>query len=299
MPAYYNAKDVIERKMPGLGTRAAVVNSPRLTSNASILIPEARFNALFANKATDIVRNGQEMGERNGQILGVTVKDETFATLQIASAEDQSSDETFKDFILQSAEETTTEKYQLVETFGETVGFFFGTRPKVYRYSGTIMNTDDYEWRDSWKEYYETNLRGTKLVEGKRRAYLTYDYVLREGYVLAFGMSQNSMNKNSVDFNFTMFITKEVNLNPSYVREVRKVASSVKEFFSGGAKGALVSLYGTVTDAIKKNVSDAAEEMGAWFSGGGNPQPGTSIDATDPDEWGKAEATRTEGDERI
>ena len=78
------------------------------------------------------------------------------------------------------------------------------------------MNTQDYPWRDNWKEYYESRLRGTRLVEDKKRAYLTYDYVLREGYILSFSMSENAAMPNSLDFNFSMFITKEVNLNPNF-----------------------------------------------------------------------------------
>jgi len=227
MPTYFNVMDVIRGNLPGISARSLMVKSPYLTGNAEVLISEDKFNWSFRSATVNKVTNKPEIGDREQKLRGVTTKDETFATLQIVKAGQTNPEITFKEFILQSAQETSQEKYQLIETFGETVGFFFGSRPKLYRYSGTLVNTSDYLWRDNWKEFYESKLRGTQLVEQKKRAYLTYDFVLREGYILDFSMVQSSAHPNHMDFNFTMFITKEVNLNPAIVEEVQSGVLSI------------------------------------------------------------------------
>lgn len=216
MPTYFTAEDVLNMRLPGVVERKGFVNSPRSETFGDVLIPEEKFNKNFTIAAQQLQYQAKRMGERDKKIRGVNTKPETYATLQLVEAGKLEAEPkyTFEEFLLQQVQEAAQEKYQLVETFGETVGFFFGARPKVYSYSGTLMNTEDYPWRDNWKRFYETKLRGTKLVEQKRRAYLTYDYVLREGYILSMSMSDMSAKNNSVDFSFVMFITKETNLAP-------------------------------------------------------------------------------------
>lgn len=233
MPTYSTAKDVLSMSLPNAISRKAFVNSPRSETFGDILIPEATFNRGFTRSAINLQYQAKRMELRNKLVRGVTTNQETYATLQLVKAGELEAEPeyNFEDFLLQSSQEATQEKYQLVETFGETVGFFFGSRPKVYNYSGTLLNTQDYPWRDNWKTFYETKLRGTKLVEEKRRAYLTYDYVLREGYILSTSMADNAAKPNCLDFNFVMFITKEVNIGPQVdvEREVTELTESTTQ----------------------------------------------------------------------
>lgn len=264
MPVYFNAKDVISGNMPGIGPRAAMAKSPSIRSDIQVLIPESEYNRSFAQmarNAVDETANREAMGERDKIIRGIVQTKETYATLEIVEAGKLNSVEgdKFEEFLLQSSQEATQEKYQLVETFGETVGFFFGSRPKVYQYSGTLMNTDDYPWRDNWKEYYEQKLRGTKLVEAKKRAYLTYDYVLREGYILSFNMAENAAMPNSLDFSFSMFITKEVNLNPSLI-DAAEEANDLIAINESSSNDEMYEKAQTVYDSNIDNMNAAGEQ---------------------------------------
>ena len=252
--ANITTSDVLSIVIPSRSKRLAFAKSPTSVSKAKMLIPEAKFNQTFEAVVKREITDSQDMGKRNQIIRGVQRKEETYATLQIIEAgklKPDKDDMVFEEFLLQNVQEASQEKYQLVETFGDTVGFFFGSRPKVYTYSGVLLNTYDYPWRDNWKSFYESKLRGTKCVETSRRAYLTYDFVIREGYILSMGMSDNSSLPNSLDFNFTMFITREANLNP---QDKTKYSSVVK---LENQANELISKASSVYGAIKENADSA------------------------------------------
>lgn len=115
-------------------------------------------------------------------------------------------------FLLQNVEEVDAEKIQVVETFGEPIAFFYGRRPRFYHFTGVLLNTKDYLWRDSWKTAYENFLRGTKCVETRARAYLSYDFTIKEGFITNMAMSQTQNPINMVSLSFQMYVTREVNV---------------------------------------------------------------------------------------
>ena len=180
-----NGSDAQLLTLPSLATRLAKLQDPGSgdSSTGRASVTEAAFASTSSNLAQEISNPVSKMGSRNDLLRGIKIKPETFATLEVVAG-GSSSGAKFADFLLQSASEVTQERYQLLETFGDTIGFFYGTRPKIYQYSGVLINTSDYPWRDNWKWQYEEQFRGTKCVETKKRVYLTYDFVLREGYLL-------------------------------------------------------------------------------------------------------------------
>jgi len=135
-------------------------------------------------------------------------------------------------FLLQQVSEQDVERYQIVETFGEPIAFFYGRKPRIYNYGGVLFNSgfrfdgagkdffsgsnaftaNTMLWRDNFKLAYDLFLRGTKCVRFRARVYLNYDRVLREGFILNNQITQ-SVHPNMVNFGFTMFVTREVNLD--------------------------------------------------------------------------------------
>jgi len=235
MSNYFTTQDIVRSHLPNREQRSAYVKTPDSRATAQRLIPEYKYNRSFISTAIKELTDDQDIGKRNQIVRGVKTKSETYATLQLIKAGEMHADNNliFEEFLLQNTQEVAQEKYQLVETFGETVGFFFGSRPKVYTYSGTLLNTNDYPWRDNWKDFYEKHLRGTRCVEGQKRAYLTYDFVLREGYILSMGMSDNAAVPNNLNFNFTMFITREVSLNPQIKNGINLASQGLSSLSSG------------------------------------------------------------------
>lgn len=182
---------------------------------------------------------------RNRSYRGVEPKGDNFSSLRIISGLTERDPKTgaqqrraggflvfgTDQFVLQSAQETDTERVQLVETFGEPVAFFFGRRPRVFNYSGFLYNSGKTKtlvesaeqfgrakvansmlWRDNFKIAYELFLRGTRCVQFKARAYLTYDRTVREGFLLNASMQQD-VRPNMVSFSFSMFVMREFNVD--------------------------------------------------------------------------------------
>jgi len=253
------ASDSKKAFMPQKGVRLGLVDSKNTNVlsplTAVSMIPESSFQKTAGIRAADAALN-QNMGARNQIVRGVIGKKETYASLEIIQPGDKGPVLLlkFEEFLLQSASEASQERFQSIETFGDTIGFFFGSRPKFYTYTGTLLNTEDYQWKDKWAEVYEKNIRGTKCVEKKARAYLTYDYVLREGYILQMNVSQISAHPNHVDFTFSMFVTREMCLAPlmpiaSAIEQVKSVASALASAVRAGVK-AMTSLPKQTSNAV-------------------------------------------------
>lgn len=114
------------------------------------------------------------------------------------------------EFILEDAQEQMQERFQLQETFGDFNVYFFGKRAEIFSYSGSLLNASgNLQWRNQFLYNYENFLRGTKCAELKARAYLLYDDVIREGFIISAGTNQNSITEGVVKFNFTLLVTSK------------------------------------------------------------------------------------------
>ncbi|TAL45266.1 MAG: hypothetical protein EPN91_02790, partial [Salinibacterium sp.] len=87
-------------------------------------------------------------------------------------------------FFLEGVQENREEKVQIIDTFGEWVAFFFGRRPEIYSYSGTLLNAKNHDWKNEFQENYDNYLRGSQAVKNQATIMLQYDDVLVEGYML-------------------------------------------------------------------------------------------------------------------
>jgi hypothetical protein len=114
----------------------------------------------------------------------------------------------YSKFFLESYSEGHTERSQIIETFGDAYIFFFGERPAVYTFNGTLLNTKDINWKEDFLFYYNNFLRGTKAVEYKAKVLLTYGLNQIEGYVMGINMGANAANEKGVQLSFQMFVTK-------------------------------------------------------------------------------------------
>lgn len=244
-------------------TFATSVDSPlKRFENA---IPRDAFDEEFQNQLRkNLVRSDPSViGKRESQYRGVTPKEDTIATLRIISnlagelrniPEDRKTQNGFEifatdQFVLQASNEVDNEKIQVVETFGEPIIFMFGRRPRFYNFSGFLYNGGDdpttgpFEqstlWRDNFKLAYELFIRGTKCVKFRARAYLSYDRVMREGFIINSTISQD-IRPNMVQFAFTMYITREINLDGRLAMSFNTVDGEERPFFpEEGAPGAL------------------------------------------------------------
>jgi hypothetical protein len=132
-------------------------------------------------------------------------------------------------FLLTSLKENRNERVQILETFGSPSFYFFDERTKVYNIAGilleaaplnnshliTVGENSDFskmrqvskEWVGGFQEFWDTQLRGSKLAEQKRIAVLVFGNDLMYGYPISFGMTKTSNTPNHRLFNMTMIVT--------------------------------------------------------------------------------------------
>lgn len=157
---------------------------------------------------------------------GIQIKEDTYSTIAIrypsgesipiASSSSRSGQyggptsgkvDEYSDFILQSVQDQRMEKQQIIETFGDPYIYFLGERPRIMQFSGMLMNSEDFNWRSQFWYNYERYLRGTKLVQSNARAYVSWDTIVVEGYVLSAQATEDANDQHNVPFGLSMVVT--------------------------------------------------------------------------------------------
>lgn len=146
-------------------------------------------------------------------IDGVTLP-EGIATLQVYSSITSQMGDPYMKFLLQSAEELQSESYQLFTTFDQPIPFIFNEKPKIFSYSGVLLdaNQDIHWWREKFEQKYFSIWRATELTVNRAILYLTYGNVVRSGYMLNLQISQNAMESGSSRFRFDFLVSKSIPL---------------------------------------------------------------------------------------
>ncbi len=136
-------------------------------------------------------------------------KKEMIARIRITDKRDKSTQRTsdFVKFFLTNVEESSTEKYQLIETFGENILAMYGKRPLITSFSGVLLNTEGNPWRDDFYRYYNNYLRGSKCAESKSIAHVIYEGRVVEGYVLSMSIGMAAGTDRVCPFSFSVFVT--------------------------------------------------------------------------------------------
>jgi len=121
-------------------------------------------------------------------------------------------------FLLENITRPNSEKFQVIETFGEPAIIFYDKRVKIYSFSGTLPNMKNVYWRDEFYDAYNKYLRGTKVAENNYSTLLTFDDIMLEGALLQLKINQNSADYSSTTMQFNMFVKSETILSLDKIR---------------------------------------------------------------------------------
>jgi hypothetical protein len=156
----------------------------------------------------------------------------------------------YTNFLLQGVRQSRNEKSQLIETFGETYVYFHGERPVIYTFSGTLINTFDFNWEAEWEYNYENYLRGTKCVQNNAQVIMAWDDTLVSGYILGFESSKSSEQPGQVPVTFQMFASSIVNVSELGQNEVLPQSIIAKQIKSQSAAAAFLPAQPSSTPLI-------------------------------------------------
>jgi hypothetical protein len=155
-------------------------------------------NSSFEVSPRRIEEFGKEDGPASIRLVGKVTKG--------SKSEDKDLIPPYTKFLLESVQESHQERSQIVETFGDFYVFFFGERPPIYSFSGTLVNSQYINWVQDFHFYYENFLRGTKSVENNARIVLTYGGRQVEGFILNSQTSTNAQTDNGAQFSFQLLV---------------------------------------------------------------------------------------------
>lgn len=145
----------------------------------------------------------------NPRTLSINEGDEEqIASLTLRTTDSKQTEiiSTYTRFFLQSAVEAEQEKYQLIETFTSFYVFFYGKRPPIYRYAGTLISDPIYRWNNDFKFVYENYFRGTRATEFNSEVILQYDGRIITGFPLNLTMQQDAMNDKGIPFAMDLLV---------------------------------------------------------------------------------------------
>jgi hypothetical protein len=122
-------------------------------------------------------------------------------------------------FLLDSIGEATVERAAFVDTFGPTYLYLFGTKARIWSYSGVVMDTEGMTWLNEWRQSYDRYTGGTQTAKLKARAFLTYDNVVREGIMIATSIQKSVGTFGYARISFQFFVLREHYLDGNVLSE--------------------------------------------------------------------------------
>lgn len=116
-------------------------------------------------------------------------------------------------FFLQQVSESQQEKYQVVETFTSFYTFFYGKRPTVYTFTGSLLNDENHKWVNDFMFFYDNFFRGTRTADMGAQAVMTYDGRVVSGFIIDLAIRQSAELHKGAQFSMNMLVTDHVPIN--------------------------------------------------------------------------------------
>ena len=122
--------------------------------------------------------------------------------------------EGYFDFFIQSIDESFDDRFQIVETLGDSYAVFgIGKKPRIFTFSGTLLNTVENDWRLSFIYMFQqfigiSNLAKFKGTKAPNVIILRYDSMVCQGAILNLRTSLRADNEIIAPFSFSMLVTK-------------------------------------------------------------------------------------------
>lgn len=193
------------------------------TSDALAVTEPELFTDLSTATLETIIAGAAAMPVRR-PVRGIQLKQETFARISVGSGEKKKgiydSSGTGKNgevthvtssmsanFLLQSVSIDMEEKFQPIQTFGLTYGFFFGERPHIYSFTAVLIDTDDFPWLIDWFHNYEEKLRGTKSTTDNTAVTVNVEEHQITGYITRCVLAKDAGNPLYAQLSFSMWVT--------------------------------------------------------------------------------------------
>jgi len=90
-------------------------------------------------------------------------------------------------FILTGIQSSAQEIYEVLFSLGEEYKLYFkNPRPEILKITGTVLNSYNQQWLYDFRYFYENFLRGSKALENRIRAFLSFTDAIYEIFLVSF-----------------------------------------------------------------------------------------------------------------
>jgi hypothetical protein len=102
-------------------------------------------------------------------------------------------------FIMERVSNQSRETYQIIPSLGDEYKVYFGTSsPEVMSITGYTLNYANQQWLYDFRVFYDKYLKGSKLVENRTRAFLTFTDSIYEVLLTSFAYSESATTPGAV-----------------------------------------------------------------------------------------------------
>ena len=167
--------------------------------------------------------------KRENDIPVVDVSEKSVVSLQIIDNKGQRLLPPYTEFYIESISEGNSEKLQIVETFEDPNVYFFGSKVRVYNFSGKLRNDKINNWANQFELLYEAAIKGTRLAEMKAMVYLIADDRTYVGFPISTSYGKVAQMLNVVNFNMAFLVIRKIVSGPFNTELVANLAQIAKD----------------------------------------------------------------------
>ena len=157
---------------------------------------------------SDPLVNPRVLGEKEDSIASISLSTQTVLTSDSPPTGNVLN--AFSRFFLEGVTESQVEKFQIVETFTAFYTFFYGKRPPIYNFRGTLLNDENFKWTNDLMFFYDNFLRGTQSVQLGAQAIVSYDERLVSGFLLNLNIQENAVAPKGAAFSFDVLVVSHI-----------------------------------------------------------------------------------------
>ena len=124
----------------------------------------------------------------------------------------------FKNFSVLGVNEVRSEITKVALNFGgRWNAYFFGSKPRVYSYTGIFLDAKNYPFYEQFITSYDNYLSGGKCIDNGFKMYLSVDGKITSGYMLGVDTNSQCDDPFHKTFSFTILIDDENFYRSNYV----------------------------------------------------------------------------------
>lgn len=212
-----------------------------INRDLAVTVPYKSYIKTYKNESIlgfSYVLNGKIRPPINITVLGNNLYQVIFdldCIIRVQFSTSVSTSRLFNQMSITNYTETHNEKFQIRDTLSEgQIASVFGSKPEIWSISGKLLNDAYSKWYPTFRDYWESELRASILVEQSKFAVLFVPSVsiYLSVYPIALTMLSSSVNSVLCAFNMAMYVKTFRTLPEIYATPANTTIRAIKEAYA-------------------------------------------------------------------